>query len=167
LLNALRGLEPVTFAIIYAIAACGTWLTSRSIIPRTEHTLWRIISFALIALSIHKLVEIKLTSMGRMLAVDQGWYGQRQLLQVGVIVGLIVLSILVTIILLVALRRAAASSWLALLGIAMLVTFALVRDISFHQVDQIINDRLLGLKFKSLLEAGGIGMVVLASIWRI
>jgi hypothetical protein len=157
---------PAIFAAVYFCAAWITWRMSRSISQRKESALWRGTVFALLGLGLNRLFEGALSNMGRMVAFDQGWYGRRQIVQVGIITSIIVFFILATIILIVALRRAAAASWLALFVIMMLIAFALVRDVSLHQIDRITSERILGVKLNWLLELGGLGTIVAASVWR-
>jgi hypothetical protein len=164
--DAIGGLGPAIFAAIYVCVAWIAWRTSRFIFPRKENALWRGTCVTLIALGANRLLEGTLSNIGRTVAFDQGWYGERQALQIGVVTGIVVFFSLATIIWLVILRRATASSWLVLFGIMMLIAFALVRDVSLHQIDQIIGERIFGFKLNWLLELGGLGLVVLASAWR-
>jgi hypothetical protein len=164
--EAIGGMGPAIFAAIYVCVAWIAWRTSLSIFFRTENALWRGVAVTLIALGANRLLEGAVSNIGRMVAFDQGWYGERQIVQVGIVTGIVVFFILATVILLVILRRATAPSWLALFGIMMLVAFALIRDVSLHQIDRIIGERVFGLKLNWLLELGGLGAIVLAAAWR-
>jgi hypothetical protein len=129
---------------------------------------WRAISIMFVALGINKQLDLQtaLTELGRMVAVNQGWYGQRQIVQVWFIIGVAVVCLLIAIVLLILTRRTAAPTWLALVGTTIVLAFVLIRAASFHHIDRFIGERILGLKWNWVLEMSGIAIVIVASEWR-
>jgi uncharacterized membrane protein YbhN (UPF0104 family) len=131
------------------------------------HT-WRAISVMFIGLGINKQLDLQsaLTELGRVIAFQQGWYGERQTVQVWFIIGVAVICALIAITFLFFARRAPAPTWLALIGTTTVLAFVLIRAASFHHIDKFIGDRILGLKWNWVLEMGGIAIVIIASEWR-
>src|SRR5690349_2067315 len=74
---------------LYLIALVSCWKTSRTLaIANTatfrEQRAWYAISVAFLALGINKQLDLQtaLTDIGRILAFSEGWYEQRQVVQV-------------------------------------------------------------------------------------
>jgi hypothetical protein len=107
-----------------------------------------------------------LTAHIRAVAHLQGWYERRQPVQIALI-GLLAMSCAVAVIeLLIWMRRAPISTWLALTGMMLTLTFVLIRAISYHNVDRFLSERILGLPWNQIIEIGGISVVLFASQWR-
>jgi len=63
-------------------------------------------------------------------------------------------------------RRLSGPTLLALVGIALVIGYVLIRAASFHHIDRFIGRTLLGFRWNWIIEMGGITVVILASIWR-
>jgi hypothetical protein len=111
-------------------------------------------------------VHCAFTEIGRVLAFEQGWYSERQIVQVWFIIGVAVTCSLIAITLLILTRNATAPTWLALVGTTIVLAFVLIRAASFHHIDRFIGERILGLKWNWVLEMGGISIVIISSEWR-
>jgi hypothetical protein len=159
--------------ILYFLTMVSCWRTA-DIIRLRERTIsserytWRAVSILFLALGINKQLDLQtaLTELGRVLAYYQGWYGERQTVQVWFIVGVAITCITTAIILLIWARKSPAPTWLALLGTAAVLAFVLIRAASFHHIDSLIGQRILGLTWNWVLEMGGISLVLVASEWR-
>ena len=159
--------------ILYFLTMVSCWRTA-DIIRLTERTIssekytWRAVSILFLALGINKQLDLQtaLTVLGRVLAFDQGWYEERQTVQVWFIVGVAITCITTAIILLIWARKSPAPTWLALLGTAAVLAFVLIRAASFHHIDRLIGQRILALTWNWILEMGGISLVLVASEWR-
>lgn len=153
---------------LYFVAVWSTWRTAQSLFLGREVTIWRSISLMFVALGINKQLDLQsaLTEVGRIIALDQGWYGQRQIVQVWFIIGVAAVCILIAGGLLILARRAPLPTWMALVGTTIVLAFVLIRAASFHHIDRFIGDRVLGLKWNWVLEMGGISIVIFASKWR-
>jgi hypothetical protein len=153
---------------LYLVAVLSAWKTSRSIAYPTERQLWRAISVLFVGLGINKQLDLQtaLTELGRIIAFRQGWYGERQSVQLWFIVGVGLTCILVAAVLIIWARTSPAPTWLALLGTTTVLAFVIIRAASFHHIDRFIGDRVLGLKWNWVLEMTGIMIVIIASELR-
>jgi hypothetical protein len=133
-----------------------------------EHRVWQTIAILFVALCISKQLglETALTEAGRNLALSEGWYKQRQVVQLALIVLVTLSGIIAGIILLTWARIGPLSTLLALMGATFVVAYLMLRAISFHPVDQFISGQVLGLRWNWILQTGGIGVVLMASEWR-
>jgi hypothetical protein len=128
--------------------------------------LWHGIFVALIVLALNKLFEGSVTGFIRMLAMEEGWYDQRRVVQIEFIAVVALVCLLVVGVLLLLARHAPAATQIALVGTMMLLALGLVRDASLHQIDHLMGQRIIGLKVNWIFELGGLGLVLLASKWR-
>jgi len=110
---------------------------------------WRSISVLFLFLSINKQLDLQtaLTEAGRYLAHYQGWYEQRQVVQLAFIAPIAVISLICIITLLVWVRDAPVSTWLALMGTTLVIVYVLIRAASFHHVDRLIGRTVLGFRW--------------------
>ena len=141
-------------------------MTARSGIK--ERRIWSAISILFLGLGINKQLDLQsaLTEVGRVIAFAHGWYGQRQLVQLALIIFAAIVCISVVITLLIWTRHGPLSTWFALLGTILVIGYVLIRAASFHHIDRFIGTTFLGLRWNWILEIGGITIVLLASQWR-
>jgi hypothetical protein len=157
----------VTVALYFVAVFC-TWRTANYPYAMGEVRVWRAISLMFVALGINKQLDLQtaVTEVGRIIALSQGWYGERQIVQVWFIIGVAMVCTLIALVLLVFIRNSPAPTWLALLGTTIVLAFVLIRAASFHHIDRFIGDRIAGLKWNWVLEMGGINIVIIAGEWR-
>jgi len=153
--------------VLYFFAVWSTWKTAHSAVS-SERQLWRAISILFIGLGINKQLDLQtaVTELGRMVAFDQGWYGERRTVQLWFVVGVALTCVSIAILLLIRARKSPIPTWLALIGTANVLAFVLIRAASFHHIDRFIGNRILGLKWNWVLEMSGIAIVIIASEWR-
>jgi hypothetical protein len=153
---------------LYALAAVSALVTFHSVVDRGESLLWKGLFFLMVLLGINKQLDLQsaLTELGRVLANQEGWYDRRQVVQVWFIVGVAAVCVFLAVFLLVLARRSPGPTWVALLGMIVVLAFVLIRAASFHHIDRFIGDRILGLKWNWVLEMGGISIILLGSEWR-
>jgi hypothetical protein len=137
---------------------------------RIRKRLWLAVAFLMACLCINKQLDLQslFTDIARVIAKEQGWYAERRGVQKAFI-------------LLVVGGAAAFGAWfmwrfqefwrhhkLLLAGLLFLLTFIVVRAISFHHVDEFLGSELVGVRMNWALELTGIGLVCLAAIreWR-
>jgi len=101
-----------------------------------------------------------------MLAHEQGWYEQHQLIQVVFIILVAIGCLCALIALLIWTYGSQLPTWLALCGTTLVIAFVLIRAASFHHIDRFIGTSILGFRWNWILEMGGISVVLLASQWR-
>ena len=103
--------------ILYLVTSVGCWILARELgSADIERRAWRSISILFFFLGINKQLDLQtaLTEAGRYLAYYQGWYEQRQLVQLAFIALIAVICLASVITLLIWGRHAPISTWLAL-----------------------------------------------------
>jgi len=158
---------------LYLLAAGSCWISARKLglgdVSRSnERRAWWVISALFLALGINKELDLQtaLTEAGRVLAHYQGWFEQRQVVQLAFIALVAIVCLIAAITLLLWTRRAPSPTRLALIGTTIVLGFVLIRAASFHHVDQFIGQKILGLRWNWVLEMSGISLVLFASEWR-
>ena len=152
--------------ILYVVTSVSCWILARDFgSVGIERGAWRSISVLFLFLGINKQLDLQtaLTEAGRYLAHYQGWYEQRQLVQLAFVALIAVMCLISAITLLIWVRDAPISTWLALIGTTLVIGYVLVRAASFHHVDRFIGRTILGFRWNWILEMGGIALVLLAS----
>jgi hypothetical protein len=154
---------------LYGLAAASCWATARS--PNCsaqERRIWWCILVLFLALAINKQLDLQtaLTELGRVIADAQRWYPQRRFVQLGFVIVVATAGMIATSALLIWARHTPVPTWLALVGLTLVIGFVLIRAASFHHIDRFIRTAVLGLRWNWILEMGGIGVVLLASHWR-
>jgi hypothetical protein len=159
--------------ILYLVAVISCWKTAYKLAKvntgvSQEQRTWRAISALFLALGINKQLDLQtaLTEVGRMLAHSEGWYNQRQVVQLTFIVLVAIICVVATLALLIWARNAPAPTWLALIGTMFVLGFVLMRATSFHHMDRFLGERMLGFRLNWILEIGGISLVLVGSEWR-
>ncbi len=161
--------------ILYFLAALSCWITARKLRLEAdgaddakELRAWRSIAVTFLALGVNKQLNLQtaLTEGGRVLAKFQGWYDQRQSVQVAFIAVVAIICLVAAIILVRWAHKAPAPTWLALTGSIMTIGYVLIRTVSLHDIDRFIGEKILGFRWNWILEMGGISVVLVASYWR-
>jgi hypothetical protein len=155
---------------LYFLASFNTWRCARIVKfeDKGESRAWQSISLSFLALGINKQLDLQtaFTELGRVIAHYQGWYEQRQSVQLLFIVLVAAICLVVTIVLLIWVRKAPPQTWVGLIGTMMVLGYVLIRAASFHHVDRFIGSTVLGLRWNWLIEITGILLVAAASQWR-
>ena len=152
---------------LYSLAMISCWATARNSEIK-EKQIWAAISILFLGLGINKQLDLQsaLTEVGRMFALQQGWYGQRLSVQLVFIIFVAIVCACALVTLLIWARHAPFPTWIALLGTTLVIGFVLIRAASFHHIDRFIGSTMLGFRWNWILEMGGICVVLLASEWR-
>lgn len=135
--------------------------------PQAARGLWLGIAPLMGFLALNKQLDLQtaLTATGRCMAHAQGWYDNRALVQLGFIAGLILLVVLVLTVALRSLKGRLRRNGLALLGLAVLCGFVLVRAVGFHHVDQLISMDFARLPFNFWFENAGLFLIAVNALW--
>jgi Na+-driven multidrug efflux pump len=157
--------------VLYFAAALACWRILRSrdaALSRAERWAFRCLLLGLVGLGINKQLDLQsaLTEMGRILAVEQGWYEQRRRVQRVFILGVGVGLGAVAVLLLNLMRHSQPSTRVTLLGATGLLAFVLIRASSFHHVDLFIHATVWGLRGNWILEIGGLLIILAGTLWR-
>lgn len=133
---------------------------------RTERGFWRGSAVFLAALAVNKQLDLQsaLTAWGRCLARAQGWYDDRQTVQVAFILGLIAVTLLGGAVLAWRIGPTLRRTGLAALGLVLITGFVLVRAVGFHHVDALIGLRIGAARMNWILELGGIAVFGLGAL---
>jgi hypothetical protein len=127
--------------------------------------LWKALAIGLLLLGINKQLDLQtaLTEFGKILANRQGWYEQRQRVQIDFIIGVVLVGLWMIGSVLLLAGRNLPRLGLALVGIVFLCCFVAIRASSFHHVDHLLGTDLGGLKINWIMELGGIALVGLGA----
>lgn len=156
------------------VAAYGTamalcYLSSRKLPPGPHRQFWFYMMIIMALLGINKQLDLQswFTQTGRDLALENGWYERRRLVQV-IFVAWLVLAGLVTMSWLKSrLRHLDRYARRAAIGLVLLAVFVIVRATSFHHIDRMLGISLEGLRVNALLELSGIGLIAMAALARL
>lgn len=133
--------------------------------PARRAGLWLVLAGILAFLGVNKQLDLQslLTEIGRVSAIEQGWYEQRRPIQVGFI-GAVLVSAAAAVVALAWLVRGHLRDFrLAIGGMVLLVGFVVVRATSFHDMDAFIHRGVGGLEINWIFELGGIALVSVAA----
>ena len=136
---------------------------------RTNQFIWWLIALILLFLGINKQLDLQswLTVTGKNLAIKEGWYESRRIIQGIFIVTLsiFILAFMITITWLMKNNRSNAR-W-GLIGLSFLSSFVIIRGASFHHVDKLISFAPVGIRVNWILELGGILAIAISAIQNI
>lgn len=126
---------------------------------------WLFLSFFLIALGINKQLDLQtlFTLIGKNLAIEQGWYKDRHIFQLGFIILISLLSLLGLTVLFTKFKNADIEIKITLTGVVILFAFILIRASSFHHMDIFINMELASTKINWMLELGSLFIIFAGS----
>lgn len=133
---------------------------------KREQFFWLATGVLLAALAVNKQLDLQsaLTAAGRCIARAQGWYENRREVQRDFIMVLIVICIAGFAFMLWWLRGLWRNTGIAALGLAFVASFVLVRAVSFHHFDALLNMHLAGMRINGLLEWSGPLLIMLATL---
>ena len=156
---------------LYLIAAYQSAVVARQG-PFPQHSrqrerwFWWLCAILLTLFALNKQLDLQslLTSVARCAALDQGWYENRRDPQRGFILAVFVTGGVGVAICGVLLRGTFARTGLAILGLGLVSTFVVIRAASFHNVDILIDLRVLGMRMNWLLELPGPLLILFAAV---
>jgi hypothetical protein len=133
-----------------------------------ETRVWTVFAAVLLALGINKQLDLQtaLAEVLQGLARGEGWYEARRQYQFAFIVALVLLAVSGGVALLAFTRRLDHTVKLAAFGMVFLLAFVVARAASFHHVGDLLRGRILRLRVTSMLEIGGIGILITAGAFR-
>ncbi|MEQ9667510.1 hypothetical protein [Coleofasciculus sp. G2-EDA-02] len=128
--------------------------------------LWGFFALILVLLGINKQLDLQswLTTVGKELAISQGWYQQRRMVQVQFIGGIVIAALILLSVIGRAVYAERRTYRLAFLGLMFLSCFIVIRASSFHHIDTLLGWQLVGLRMNWILEVGGIACIAIAAI---
>ena len=136
--------------------------------PRTgtERRVWLALAIVLLLLGINKQIDLQtlLTVLGRAEARQEGWYGDRRVVQREVIVAVLLAASAVGITLALLGRQAGGWAVIAVMNTTALVAFVMVRAASLHGVDALLARGWGPVTVNRCLEIGSIALDMLAAL---
>lgn len=162
----LTGWVTVLIYIITALLSFGTW---RRLGPRQGRIFWGSITIFLFILAINKQLDFQsaLTVGGKCLAIAQGWYDNRRIVQGAFIAVLIAIVLSGLFMAMLALRSILHHNTLALLGLAIVSLFVMTRAVSIHSFDYIIGQKNFGIPNNFIFENIGLSLISLNALFLI
>ena len=126
-----------------------------------ERRMWTLVAILMALLCINKQLDLQslLTDIGRAIAWDEGWYEQRRKFQKWFVLGILGVSGITTAFLAWRFRGFWRKHFLLAGGLAFLLTFIVVRAVSFHHVDMMLKTSFAGVRMNWFLELTGIALV--------
>ena len=149
----------------YFVGAGASFWASRGA-RRRERRFWIATCLLLVLLGLNKELDLQtyVTTEGRELARSFGWYEQRRLIQGLFLLVLAIAAVLSVATLLRWLRQSPPPLKWAAVGIALLLTFILVRAAAFHHIDEWVTLDIAGLRSGWWMELGGIAVIAVSAI---
>lgn len=142
-----------------AILALRAWLKSND-------RIWLAVALGMAALCVNKQLDLQslFTDIGRIASYHEGWYERRREFQKWFVLAAIAGAGVFSILFVWRFNAFCVGHKLLTAGVLFLLTFIVVRAISFHHVDSFLKVKLLGVKMNWALELGGIFLVILAAV---
>ncbi len=130
-----------------------------------QKTFWLMMSCAMLFLGINKQLDLQsyMTAIGKYIAMRNGWYEQRLIVQGWFIKFIVLASLSLLVFLVWYLRGTCIYNGIAIFGFCLLAAFIAIRASSFHHVDTLINSTFLNLRVNWIIELSGIMMIALSA----
>lgn len=127
---------------------------------------WAIMALSMLALGINKQLDLQslFTAVVRDNALHYGWFGKRRELQLAfiIVIGAAGLALIAACV--YYLHPLQRSMQIAAVGACFIYTYVIVRAASFHHVDRFVDAAILGGRWSSMLEIGGIAIVLIGAM---
>lgn len=150
----------VTVAVYFIVAVICLKAAFTSNSEKSIKNFWLFLTFFLIALGINKQLDLQtlFTQIGKSIAIEQGWYKNRRLVQLGFIILIGLIGVTSIALLLKIYKNSTSAIKISLIGYIILFAFILIRASSFHHMDTFIS-----IKMNWLLELGGLATIGIGS----
>ncbi|MEY4884327.1 MAG: hypothetical protein RIS34_2181 [Pseudomonadota bacterium] len=154
----------------YGVAMVLCYLCCRTAPSGPHRRFWLYMTVVMALLGLNKQLDLQtwFTQTGRDIALAQGWYQHRRLVQAIFIAWLVLVGLAAQFWLVDLLRHLDKYARRAVTGLVLLTVFVIVRATSFHHVDKMLGFTIENLSINALLELSGIGLIALAAglRWR-
>jgi hypothetical protein len=143
--------------------------THSNLLRERERALWWTLALGLLALGINKQLDLQsaLTEVGRIVAIQQGWYEKRHAVQGLFLLCIAALAGFTAIAGVYLARNAPFATMSAVVGGVLLLAFVVMRATSFNHFDAFIGSEYLGLRMNWIMEIGGIWIISISALWRL
>lgn len=149
--------------LAYAAAALLAWLAWKKSAPRSK--IWLGVAILMAVLCLNKQFDLQslFTDLGRELANHGGWYGKRRGVQKWFVLSVVAGAGVFSCWFAWRFRDFLKHHKLLSAGLLFLLTFIVVRAISFHHFDVFLKTSFVGLKMNWILELSGIFLIAIAA----
>lgn len=127
---------------------------------------WSFLGVMLLLMGINKQLDLQtlFTDIGRSVALSQGWYEARRGFQFVFVFVMGIVGLTISAWIAFRFRHVVHKYRSAMIGLGFLVTFILIRAVSFNHIDQFIDWDPGGFRMNWLLELGGIAFIDISAI---
>ena len=134
-----------------------------------ERVFWAGVCALMLCLAVNKQLDLQslMTAIGRCHAKLNGWYNERQAMQRGFIRALALGALLLALGTAWFLRASLRRNILAVLGLALVLGFVVIRAVGFHDVDHLISTEVMSIRVNWILELSGLVLILLSALPRI
>jgi hypothetical protein len=138
-------------------------------VEQCEKWLWRYLVSGIVLLGINKQLDLQsaLTEIGRIIAVDQGWYESRRNVQFWFILAVALIAVLSSVTLIFLARSAPKATLIVLAGCLFLLGFVVMRAASFHHLDGMLRSDIGGVRMNWILEIGSLLVIIVGARLRV
>ena len=162
----IMGWVTVAAYVLAAALCCRRFVVAGAKSGRAgDRLFWLALAAILLLLGVNKQLDLQswFTQVGKHLAREHGWYEQRRQVQMWFVVGVAAMGVVALGAACLVGRRWWRQGSLALVGLAFLLAFIVVRAASFHHVDLLLRTSVLGVRVNVLLELSGIVCIMVAA----
>lgn len=154
-------------AYLLAMARCFV-KAKQDHLAGSPYQFWLYLGIFLLLLSINKQLDLQtwFSQVLRDLSLAHGWYEQRRILQFAFIVSIASVMLVLFVTLRIYLWNLWRSYKLVWSGLILLCVFILIRAASFHHIDILIRQTLLGLELNVLLENLALALIILGTYFH-
>lgn len=160
----------LTVAMYFIASAFSFWAAHWSRYQpstiRLDHIFWLSVGALCLALGFNKQLDLQslFTEIVREIAKRDGWYAERQKLQQGFIVSIILATACLAVFVGLTLRRSGRFVQAAAVGASFVAAFVVIRAASFHDVDLLLGETFLLARWNWILELSGIFVILGSAI---
>ena len=134
-----------------------------------ERVFWAGVCALMLCLAVNKQLDLQslMTAIGRCHAKLNGWYNERQAMQRGFIRALALGALLLALGTAWFLRASLCRNALAVLGLALVLSFVVIRAVGFHDVDKLISTDVMSIRVNWIFELSGLVLILLSALSRL
>ncbi len=135
-------------------------------LTRSRRRFWLVMTVLLVLLGLTRQLDLQalVAQLARGVAHGEGLYDERSGFQLGCVIAIGVLGTIGLGIALVTFRRAEGSVLLAMAGAVLLVTFTVIRTVSFHDIDRFLRRGVPHAQLDNLIEIGTLALIACGSL---
>jgi len=158
----------VTVAV-YALAMLLCYWCHRRSAPSPERRFWWVMALVMAVFGINKQLDLQtwFTQVGRDMALAQGWYQSRRLIQGIFIFWLFMGALGLRVWLGIRLGNLSAGARQAGVGLILLAAFVVMRASFFHHIDAMLGLSFANVRVNVVMEISAIAIIALAALRRL